>query len=114
LKTPAGSFAELAAAASLRDSAFVDETRRKTTRERIRWHTALDDLKLRHSDSHGNFVFFESGYAHQELATAFLALGIDIGRSFPPLDRWARISIGLPEENERAIGVLREILREHQ
>jgi histidinol-phosphate aminotransferase len=104
----------VAAAAALRDSAFIDDTRRKTAHERIRWHTALDDMKLRRSDSHGNFVFFESGYAHEELATAFLAQGIDIGRSFPPLDRWARISIGLPEENERAIGVLRKILREHQ
>jgi histidinol-phosphate/aromatic aminotransferase/cobyric acid decarboxylase-like protein len=46
----------------------------------------------------------------EALAAAFLAEGIDIGRSFPPLNRWARISIGLPEENERAIGVLRKLL----
>jgi histidinol-phosphate/aromatic aminotransferase/cobyric acid decarboxylase-like protein len=75
--------------------------------------TVTDNNTLRSFVS-GNFVFFESGYAHQELATAFLAQGIDVGRSFPPLDRWARISIGLPEENERAIGVLRKIIREHQ
>jgi histidinol-phosphate aminotransferase len=106
--------AVVAAAAALRDCAFIDDTRRKTARERIRWHAALDELKLSRSDSHGNFVFFESGHAHEKLATAFLAQGIAIGRSFPPLDRWARISIGLPEENERAIGVLRKILREHQ
>jgi histidinol-phosphate aminotransferase len=103
--------AVLAASAALRDTGFLDDTRRKTARERVRWHTALDNLKLRRSDSHGNFVFFESGHAHEALAAAFLAEGVDIGRSFPPLDRWARISIGLPEENERAITVLRKILR---
>jgi histidinol-phosphate aminotransferase len=51
-----------------------------------------------------------SGHDHEALTAAFLAEGIDIGRSFPPLNRWARISIGLPEENERAIGVLRKLL----
>jgi histidinol-phosphate aminotransferase len=102
--------AVLAASAALRDTAFINETRRKTARERTRWHTALDDLKLHRSDAHGNFVFFESGHDHEALAAAFLAQGIDIGRSFPPLDRWARISIGLPEENKRAIDALRKIL----
>jgi histidinol-phosphate aminotransferase len=103
----------VAAAAALQDSAFVAETRQKTARERLRWHSALDELQLRRTDSHGNFVFFESGLAHEELASAFLAQAIDIGRAFPPLDHWARISIGLPEENKRAIGVLHDILRKN-
>jgi histidinol-phosphate aminotransferase len=102
--------AVLAASAALRDTTFIDETRRKTARERTGWHTALDDLKLRHSNAHGNFVFFESDHDHEALAAAFLAQGIDIGRRCPPLDRWARISIGLPEENEHAIAVLRKFL----
>ena len=103
--------AVLAASAALRDTGFLDTTRRKTAHERLRWHAALDSLKLRHSDSLGNFVFFESGYPHEILASAFLAEGIDIGRGFPPLDRWARVSIGLPEENEFAISTLQKILR---
>jgi histidinol-phosphate aminotransferase len=105
--------AVVAAGAALRDPAFVAETRRRTARERDRWHRALDDLKLRHTDSHANFVFFEPGLAHEKLAATFLKNGIDIGRAFPPLDHWARISIGLPEENERAINTLREIIRTH-
>ncbi len=62
--------AVVAAEAALRDTAFVAETRRKTARERVRWHRALDELKLRRTDSHGNFVFFESGLAHEKLAAA--------------------------------------------
>jgi len=36
--------------------------------------------------------------------------GIDIGRSFPPYDRWARISIGLPPENALARTAVRKLL----
>jgi histidinol-phosphate aminotransferase len=44
------------------------------------------------------------------LAAAFLEQGIHIGRGFPALDDWARISIGLPEENARAQATLRKLL----
>jgi histidinol-phosphate aminotransferase len=103
--------AVVAAAAALRDAHFIDETRRKTAAERTRWHSALDELGLRRSDSQGNFVFFHAGRPHDEIARAFLADGIQIGRSFPPLDPWIRISIGLPEENTLAIATLRKVFR---
>ena len=102
--------AVVAAAAALRDTQFIQETRLRTAIERARWNSALDELGLRHSDSHGNFVFFEAGRPHEEIAAAFLAAGVQIGRSFPPLDRWCRISIGLPAENTLAITVLRQLL----
>ncbi len=101
--------AVVAAAAALRDTHFIDETRRKTAAERARWNSALDELGLRRTDSQGNFVFFLARRAHDEVARAFLADGIQIGRSFPPLDQWIRISIGLPEENTLAIATLRKV-----
>jgi histidinol-phosphate aminotransferase len=103
--------AVVAAAAALRDTHFIDETRRKTAAERTRWHSALDELGLRRSNSQGNFVFFHAARPHDEIARAFLADGIQIGRSFPPLDQWIRISIGLPEENTLAIATLRKVFR---
>jgi histidinol-phosphate aminotransferase len=102
--------AVVAAAAALKDSAFIAHTKRKTTYERNRWHKALDELRLRRAEARGNFVFFESGRPQNELAGAFLKHGIHIGRPFPPLDRWARISIGRPDQNEHAIALLRKIL----
>jgi len=101
--------AVVAAAAALRDTHFVDETRRKTAAERTRWHSATDALGLRRSNSQGNFVFFHAGRPHDEIARAFLADGIQIGRSFPPLEQWIRISIGLPEENTLAITTFRKV-----
>jgi histidinol-phosphate aminotransferase len=93
------SLAVIAASAALRDTQFVNDTRTKVAAERARWNTALDQLGLRHSDSQGSFVFFEAGQPQNSLAAALLAKGIDIGRDFPPLDQWARISIGRPAEN---------------
>jgi histidinol-phosphate aminotransferase len=101
--------AVVAAAAALRDTRFVDETRDKTAVERGRWHRALDELGLRRSDSQANFIFFQSGRPYDEVAAAFRAGGIQIGRSFPPLDQWIRVSIGLPKENDLAMAVLRKV-----
>lgn len=100
-----------AAGASLRDASFVDGVRTKVAGERARWTATLDGLGLRHSDARGNFVFFETGRPHAAFAAAMRARSIDIGRRFPPLDTWARISIGLPEENAAAQAALRAIMR---
>ena len=100
-----------AAAASLRDGNYVTATRAKVIVERDKWNQLFDALKLRHSDARGNFVFFETGRLHHEVAGALLAKGIEIGRAFPPFDRWVRISIGLPEENTMARTAIAELLR---
>lgn len=102
--------AVIAARASLGDDAYAERVRRSVSVERARWFRVLKELGLRFSDAHGNFVFFETRRPHAEVAAAFLTQGIDIGRAFPPLDRWARISIGLPAENARAQAALRRIL----
>lgn len=98
-----------AATASLNDASFATSTRALVAAERARWTAALDALKLRHTDARGNFVFFETGRPNAEVARAFLAEGVKIGRAFPPLDRWARISIGLPEENALARAALKKL-----
>jgi hypothetical protein len=41
---------------------------------------------------------------------ACLARGIQIGRPFPPLDGYARISMGTPDEMERAMRVCLDLL----
>ena len=76
-----------------------------------RVHAGLRTPDVRGSaESTGNFVFFETGRPHEEFAAAMLARGVDIGRAFPPLDRWARISLGLPEDNARARDALRGVI----
>lgn len=102
--------AVVAAAASLKDTPHAAHVRQAVAAERSRWLAVLGELKLRHSDARGNFVFFDAGQPQPELAAAFAAHGIDIGRAFPPKLSWARISIGLPEHNARAQAVLRRLI----
>ncbi len=100
-----------AAAASIRDDGYVAATRAKVRVEREKWNAFFARMKIRHADSRGNFVFFETGRPHHEVAGALLAQGIEIARAFPPFDRWVRISIGLPEENALARGAIAKLLR---
>ncbi|MET0794771.1 MAG: histidinol-phosphate transaminase [Polyangiaceae bacterium] len=99
-----------AAAASLRDPGHLLSVRAKVARERVRFHEVLEELKLRHSDSNASFVFFESPRAQPALAAALAAEGIDVGRAFPPLLNWTRISLGQPAENQRVQAALRRAL----
>jgi histidinol-phosphate aminotransferase len=102
----------VAASAALRDTAQVERTRNAVANERRIWVSVLHDLKLQHTDTGANFVFFNAGIPQPKLAAAMLSQGIDIGRSHPPYANWARISIGLPEENRRAQAALRHALKE--
>jgi histidinol-phosphate aminotransferase len=99
-----------AASASLADPGYPAAISARIRRERDRYVSALRDLRLRHSDSSGNFVYFDSGRPHAEVAEAFLRRGVEVARVFPPFDSWVRISVGLPQENTLALQALREIL----
>jgi len=99
-----------AAAASLRDHGYVDGIRLKVVEERQKWHMMLDTMGRRRSDSRGNFVFFETGQPHKVISAQLLKEDIEIARAFPALDRWVRISIGLPAENARARDAIKKLL----
>ncbi|WP_263356207.1 pyridoxal phosphate-dependent aminotransferase [Acidicapsa ligni] len=100
-----------AAGAALSDTAQITRTRTTVAKEREQWVSVLRDLNLPHTDTYTNFVFFDTGQPQPKLAAAMRAHGIDIGRAHPPYTNWARITIGLPEENLRAQSALRQILR---
>jgi histidinol-phosphate aminotransferase len=100
----------VAASASLRDAGYIERVKASVADERARWNTLLDELKLKHTDSQANFVYFDAGRPHAEVAAALKSAGVQIGRAFPPYDHWVRITIGLPAENSLAQSALRESL----
>ena len=100
-----------AATASLRDrTGFLEHSTRHVAAERDKWFQLFRELKVRFTPSAANFVFFETGMPHPQFAASMLAQGVDIARAFPPYDRWARISIGLPPENARARVAVRKLV----
>jgi len=100
-----------AATASLKAQGYVERVRQQVAAEREQWLRLFRELKLSHTPSSANFVFFETGRPHAAFSAALLREGVAIGRVFPPYARWARISIGLPPENVRARSAVRAVLQ---
>jgi histidinol-phosphate aminotransferase len=100
-----------AATASLKDAEYVVRVTQQVAAQREQWLQLFLELQVRHTPSSANFVFFETGMPHAEFSGALLKEGIEIGHVFLPYERWARISIGLPEENSRARAAVRRVLQ---
>lgn len=96
--------------AALMDKEFYDFSIEKTVEARNSIIQTLDELKLPYLDSHANFVFFQSGRDIVELNKTFADKNIIIGRPFPPLNDWCRISTGTPEEVALFNQTLKEVL----
>jgi histidinol-phosphate aminotransferase len=53
-------------------------------------------------------VFVRTGLPATEFRERMRGFGIEVGRPFPPLDDWSRISLGRPEDNTALIAALRK------
>jgi histidinol-phosphate aminotransferase len=91
----------IAARTALADTGQVERVRATVAKERAQWIRVLDDRRLKHTEAQASFVFFDTGHPHDQFAAEMLKNGVDIGRAHPPFATWARITIGLPEENVR-------------
>lgn len=100
----------VAAAASLRDQDYVASVRAKVATEREAWHALFRERKVRFTESEANFVFFDAGRPHAEVAARLAAQNIIVGREQKPYTTWLRISIGLPEDNAIARNAVAELL----
>jgi len=98
------------ASASLRDAAYVVDTQAKIAAGRAALVSVVRELGREYAVPQGNFVFFRTGLPIQDFLAKMRAEGIEVGRAFPPLLDWARITIGLPEEMEKCHRALRKVL----
>jgi len=87
-------FAIVAAQEALRDDEFYKFSIAKNKEAKDHIYKVLDALNLNYVQSHSNFVFFESGRPIRELMKSMAKENVLIGRPFPPMDQWARISTG--------------------
>lgn len=99
----------VAAAASLEDSGYVEDTRLKIKAERDKLCALLKDLGRRYAEPQGNFVFFHTGMPAPVFLEKMAAERVAVGRAFPPLLDWCRLSIGTPEEMALAHAALRKV-----
>jgi len=99
--------AQVAAAAALDDQDFVNYTVVETKKGLEFLYDAFEKLNLRYVRSRANFVWVETKLPSQELFRKLLAKGVIIR---PFMGNWTRITVGTPEQNNRLIDALREVL----
>jgi histidinol-phosphate/aromatic aminotransferase/cobyric acid decarboxylase-like protein len=87
-------FAVRAARASLGDTAFLADTRKRILASRVRITTELARRQLAYAEPQGNFVFFDTGMPLKRFTELMRARNILVGRRFAPFDNWCRITIG--------------------
>jgi histidinol-phosphate aminotransferase len=105
--------AQVAAIASLRDVELVTRGQLANLRARRILLDALDELDLEYLPSHANFVMHRVPGDLRTYQERMQEHGAWVGRAFPPMLGYNRVSIGLPTEMEEFVEILRAF-REHR
>lgn len=92
-----------AAMASLHDRAFLERCRKENQRAREYLQHALTERGYPVFQSQTNFVMFRLGSDVRELISDLREQRIRVGRPFPPLTDYCRVSLGTPEQMERFV-----------
>jgi histidinol-phosphate aminotransferase len=93
--------------ASMADDGLVGRSLDANTRAKRVATTTLDELGLEYIPTQTNFIMHR---IHGDLETYIARMkdkGIQVGRPFPPMTEWNRVSFGLPDEMERWAEALR-------
>jgi histidinol-phosphate aminotransferase len=101
--------AAAAALACIDDRDFVTRSLDVNRRGLQSAYATLRDLDIEYLPSHGNFIMHRVNGDLDAYITGMRAEGIAVGRAFPPMLSYNRVSIGLPEEMEAWAGALRKL-----
>lgn len=105
------SVAQAGAVAALGDTEYLQRTRALNAQGMERIVAAVTRMGLAHIPSRGNFVCVKVGAAG-EVYQQLLRRGVIVRPvASYAMPEWLRVSIGLPEENERFIAALAEVLQ---
>lgn len=98
-----------AATEALKDDEFYKFSITKNMEGKEAIYKTLNKLKLNYIKSHTNFVFFHSKKHINDLSKAMAKENVLIGRPFPPLYDWCRISTGTTEEVNAFCNALKSV-----
>ena len=99
--------AAVAAVATIEDTAFLAHSLHTTTQARQMMEEALDELGLRYLPSQTNFIFHEIKGDVQTYIDRMKTYGIAVGREFPSIPGFNRITLGTPDEMRVVIAALK-------
>jgi len=87
-----------AGAAALDDTEGVNHAIERNANDRQEFFNQAMARWLKPIDSHANFVMMNTFHSTDEVIQDFHKRNILIGRHFPPMDTYIRVSLGCPEE----------------
>ena len=99
-----------AAQGALGDEDFYKFSIAKNTEAKEHIYNTLDELNLEYIRSHTNFVFFKTGMPITDVMQAMKEENVLVGRPFPPLLDWCRISTGTMDEMELFSKALKKVM----
>lgn len=107
----ANQLALAAAGASFQDEALMTKSRTVNKESKAMVQATLDELGLEHMPTEANFLMHRIGGDLATYRGRMAEAGFLVGRDFPPMLEWNRLSFGLPEDMGRFCDALREFRR---
>lgn len=105
-----GALAQVAAVAALADTAQMAREQQLNREARAYTARVFTDLGYQVIPSQTNFVFVNVRRDALAFQAACRTEGLIVGRAFPPMTQWSRVSIGTMDEMRRAAPVFRKLL----
>jgi histidinol-phosphate aminotransferase len=97
-----------AAGASFQDQVLMDKCRAANRESRRMVETTLDELGLERMPTQANFLMHRINGGLATYRGRMAEAGFLVGRDFPPMLDWNRLSFGLPEDMGRFCDTLRD------
>ncbi|CAG9421862.1 pyridoxal phosphate-dependent aminotransferase [Providencia alcalifaciens] len=98
----------VAAIASLKDKKFLEYSLKSNNLSRKIVEAALNELGLEYAPSQANFIFHKVKGDVKTYKQRMKEANIMVGREFPPVMGWNRLTLGTPQEMEQFVAVLKE------
>ncbi|MGH9969050.1 MAG: histidinol-phosphate transaminase [Pyrinomonadaceae bacterium] len=99
-----------AAQASIRDAAQVEQGRRRNNEVRKYLYLQLDQSGLKYIPSHANFLMIDLRRDVKTIIAALRDRKVEVGRQFPALPNFLRVTFGTRPQMEAFVSALREVL----
>ena len=111
LATSVNQLALAAATNALGDREFVERERTLNREARAYTRRVFEQLGYSVAPSEANFLFVDLRQDARFFREGCQRSGVLVGRAFPPLSTYARISMGTMDEMQRASAVFTRVLR---
>jgi histidinol-phosphate aminotransferase len=100
-----------AANASLADKAHVEQGRKRNSDAKKFVYGELEKLNIKWIPSQANFMMIDLGKPARPISSALRGRNIEVGRIFPALPNFLRVTIGTQPQMESFVSAFREVIK---